>query len=445
MANFLRRSALHVLGLLVLIVGGWPRSAGAFEFAEHALLTTSALKSSCSAEHTPAHCDGAQALEAFLARESTPPTLGELTGMAGDHAVSPPSLLWRFYFDGSSGKMFSNVEFLARTPENVGQRPVPRGQFLRFVRQDLFGRQQTGPTETDWVECRNAKKKRYDGELAQVVTIDSTYLTNAVMNLTHFRAPVRPQLAYLAERDHAYCELSLDGHSFRRQCYVLSRTKPARSATAMYGALHAGALYYARLAKLAPEERDVLWSAAMFLEVYALHFLQDSVSSGHLLKEATPHPAARKNKHDDLCITGQEVAVPVAARDALGVAGPTAKLFGDGALWCAGGENGADRELTRRYAELVTSVSLNELSVAYDDERIPILPALKARTGKDKPCESDGLLNGVQPLHRAACEWWEPEPELEAKGQPEVRQKDVMRLAAFGYFRAHTLLPTPVP
>ncbi|HET8733019.1 MAG TPA: hypothetical protein VFM45_04505 [Anaeromyxobacteraceae bacterium] len=119
--------------------------------------------------------------------------------------------------------------------------------------------------------------------------IDPTYLTRAASNNAHFLDPRKPVAA----------SETLEGYVNR----ALEPDAPI-NATAVYVQWHAIALRLAAQWRVAPEAaRPDLARRALLAEGTALHFLQDSLASGHFA--ATWGDAAwQKGTHDLYCVQG---------------------------------------------------------------------------------------------------------------------------------------------
>lgn len=421
-----------------LLVMVWPATAMAFEYTEHRTASNDVVDKMCTATAGKGFvCQSRNALMAVLqsGNASAVPDFGDLVAMSGDHSVSPPSLVWRMYSNGAPGTWLK-LDVFRVIPEKVAQRPLDLDQFLAKVRSWAFTFSPTGSTEAEWQTCRDDKKAIYDGSLLKLRAVDVDYLANASANETHFRAPATNAAEELWSR-YNYC-LVENVWQYVVSCRPYDRSKPSRNAVSMYGDLHAGALHFARLAKQggAPGQ---LASASLLLEAYSLHYLQDSVSAGHLAKTSLSSKAARRAYHDRVCQQGLDVVLPREAASALRRSDTPHRIFGDGALWCIGGQHVDDRRVTAAYAELVTMTSLQELDRAFNDTQWAADADLLSALGSDKPCEPNNVQAELRPLYSAVCQWWEPAPTAPLARRPGTIQE----LYNLKYFAAFKLLPLP--
>jgi len=248
-----------------------------------------------------------------------------------------------------------------------------------------------------------------------------------------------------------------------------------------YGDLHTGALVLMRAAKKAGGRRQQeLMASSMTLELYALHFLQDSVSAGHLGGEAVHHlgyPSVflrhdsdrvasagslldapkRKTLHDKGNVDGRRVILSLEAGRALCDVGPQKKrsskeilaaakmhtLFGDGAMLCGSKED--QPWMTRELVKAVTKASLLELESAYADKLTDhVAPKVLnkpevffAKTPCNLPTPPPER-RSIHRIHGLTCQWWESNPD-----NIDEKALAIRRAVAAGYFKAVGLLPLP--
>lgn len=165
----------------------------------------------------------------------------------------------------------------------------------------------------------------------ELQTVDPSYIGRAIDNTAHFVLTRVSEVETL----HEYIE-RLVGHG-----------RPA-NATALYLHFHALALRSAVLAHDDTQQNKLAFVRAAFLnEAYALHFLQDSFSAGHLVGTPGDEPT-RNGTHDYYCRHG---IVTV-----LWGGGPVYAAHGDAFLFQA------DLERTSRAVE----ASLVQLASAFD-------------------------------------------------------------------------------
>jgi hypothetical protein len=421
-----RIEALTYVATAVAVFLANPKVSMAFEFGEHAMVTNQAISKRCatdsSARMDPV-CIGARYIMNITnAAPRAPITIGIITALAGDHSVSPPELLWRFYTTVQSDHPL--IPLTGHTiPEALLQSALPVDQIMSIA-SDSYYSLSDGLTADQWKACRGQRKSRWDNVLTNR---DHDYLRYAMANQTHFR----PSILAPAQLSDRY------EYSLRRHPHVLLH-KPARNAIAYYGDLHGGALMMARFAGLQSddEQRTAALGTAVFLEAFALHYLQDSVAAGHILVRPLPNDIERGRYHNGRNDTGVEIDIPAMARALLGSDDhPT--LLGDGSLWCreSGWKNGG---ITAAYADLLSATSLEELAKAYKDESLVMGWNPSAISSTNKLCDNQFMPDAFAPLQSTACKWWEGGPEVSI----DQRRAQINDLFRVGYYQSFRMLPS---
>jgi hypothetical protein len=167
--------------------------------------------------------------------------------LAGDHSCSPDELV-----DDTLTSVWSHA--VARVSERV--------------RLDLADARSQSNRENIWITSN-----------LLLEDVDAAYLTRAGANNAHFLLPFADQTleSYVGASSHAGAPLNAVG---------------------LYVGYHAAALRLARAIGREPEKTaGVLARRALALEAYALHFLQDMFSSGHVAG-TWGNAATRKGTHD---------------------------------------------------------------------------------------------------------------------------------------------------
>ncbi len=218
-------------------------------------------------------------------------SLADLSGLAGDHAASPPLLVWRWFDDEakSRAQRFRLFELLANTgawveaPDDAALRIPARARFLTYVRKFA---------PRHWPIVRPSDTK--------LLEFDDSYMNVILRMSSHFRPPVKDsfedELPQFLSQRHA--------------------GKPAPQAFAFYADMHLGALTFAALAKQADDPRYL--ATAVVLELAAIHYLQDAVAPGHITANAAMGPASTSLTHDRDNAEGVLVGVPLGLCEGLG-------------------------------------------------------------------------------------------------------------------------------
>lgn len=472
-------SSLAIVGALTV-----SRSALAFDFTEHAHITKLALDD-IMARHPGARarfedvrgvvasrftCDEG----AFL--EESPPTclsLVDLPALSGDHAAGPLSVKWKWFDDCVAPReQVSLVEKLPaivveiyeseQSPEQV---PVHKPDIRGFVGV------RAEKSASHWPLAASISDIRLQ-------EVDDTYTQLAERGHPHFRPRLAAATAALAAQRRGYSSRGRD------------RNKPEYEAYAWYADLHWGALRFARAARREPdaERARFLGATAIYLELIALHYVQDGVSAGHIVPDATRLANPSLNlTHDEYCQDGIDVDRPTglclawtparvdaALCDAWDrVCSPRSKvsphIVGDHQIAL----DPARGEVTLAWAVGVSSLSLDEVFRELEgDARVPesaviaelptIIAPADTRCITDPSIELDGAFQwacrsqltpddpvpgferqrtslGWQPaFYRCVSSWWDTRSSL------EDRRNELADAWDLGFFSALRYLPQPV-
>ncbi len=252
-----------------------PSEARAWLFHEHAAITERAVRDDL-AHDTDVHprfariWQTARGGQTHLCDEAAArwhgddrcTSLASLPALAGDHSCSPDDLD-RVVREPWARQVIAEAR---RTAATLEAQPVEHDMATRLdVRREIDRR---------------------------LLLIDPEFLSRAAMNFSHF------DLVRRSDDLAGYLRSTLGAHE-------------ELNATGLYVAYHAAALYEAREAATcarATENCDVprrLWRA-LILEVYALHFLEDSFAAGHVVG-TWGDSAQRSGTHDHYSQHGLDV------------------------------------------------------------------------------------------------------------------------------------------
>lgn len=257
--------------VLTLLVTAAP--ADAFIFSEHARIMKDAVD---AIRRDPQTTDAMRDVLVVNARRKVfcerPDSdcldlLYSLPALAADHSCSPKEL--RSFVDDAArpGKRKDHwitkvLEVVARTDrelEEAGDDPVARTLLRRQSNVDL----------------------QY---------ADDDYVPRATVDYSHFQLP----------RESGALSL---------EAYLRMAFSPGReaNASASYANYHVAALRVASLANAASTdaERNELWTRALVVEAFAIHFLEDSFSAGHIVGHWGSE-GVRLGTHDHYCNVGVE-------------------------------------------------------------------------------------------------------------------------------------------
>lgn len=232
-------------------------------------------------------------------------------------------------------------------------------------------------------------------------------------------------------------------------------------------------------------DRDLLLAVAMFLELNAWHYLEDSVASGHMIGDANSPDGALNNgaltaTHNEYCagsktiggvLRAVEVQVPPGLCDLVRERGWRAEvpelsaacdaeparhiLYGDHQIAEAGRVQGAlvvpkdgkketkDAILTENWAAALAAESYREVVAAAKGEDYGVLPAADplADCGGRRTCDPAytwGTDPGEVDSYECLFAWWEGDEENE-------HGREIVALFGTPAFRALRLVPVPLP
>lgn len=237
-------------------------------------------------------------------------TLADFPSLAGDHAGSPVLLKWKWLnnsFTLNTAPLIDIIssfriakEFNCISSETTTSKPPEIKKFAELVYNSSIG--------------DPASNK-------DLTTYDSNYANSAAHNCNHFRktgVSKEDELITLSLKSYQY-NTSTKLNFIRRlisfnfgEINPRVREKPYFYASAWYAQLHSAAL------ELAATEGEYNLAAAWLFETFALHFLQDGVSSGHI---NTPSEGGlsvltkTKTIHDKKSSEGIEVSIENACRE----------------------------------------------------------------------------------------------------------------------------------
>lgn len=415
--------------------------ANAFDYSEHARITTLAIgEARAQANYTnkvemlfasltdvlnrPAGvsdrpdgqvpgvlCPG---LEMFAESPARCFALGDVVALAGDHSSSPEILKWR-WFNQCITPRHSLVHAVGSGLANLGKRGTQPELRMSTAVADIPMFRRVA-RESSLANLGRVPQMN-DAEIAS--KYDSNYVSLAESNNNHFRRPVSnstPGGALTVLRRES-------GDRFMGRL----PNRPALDAIAWYSDLHQGAIEYVRNAAGQPAgQRRFLLGMASLFELYALHFLEDSASAGHLVVDANEVSNGTKNRtHDDFCKMGVEVIVPPTVCAKLPTSDPKSrygelaricqsgnvmKLYGDHSLF--------DRpdlaRATLQYATLLAAESIKELVDEIDAGNVPKVELAKCLTSMSTQSPSPKWTadNGAcevddAAVYRCADAWWE--------------------------------------
>lgn len=316
--------------------------------------------------------------------------VSDIPALAGDNSANVMTLKWRWFNDAlrpqdqRSGFAvgLSLVAGLARKdhgPDTTALGPPEVSGFLQYVRRHQSRSWPTVPScrEGDWDPTKGqanlAACAADDTAVSDFdfMRYDSDYGTLSERGRPHFR----PATCAWSSRPNASEPAFFEAPRY-------SDTAPGLNAFAWYADYHVGAAAlqaYARtIAACRPDESNAWLGAAVVLELYALHFIEDAVASGHMQANAEEATNAQLNAiHGAANLDGVVVRCPnldqldphnslKALRDACSAGERTTRVHGDHFLVRQGLANPGAR-VTFEWAAALVERSLRNLYEAPSD------------------------------------------------------------------------------
>lgn len=432
----------------------FPTWASAFYYEEHKLITQEALdivaKSGGLMIDQELIKRGIKS--SYLCKDLLDPapgqcfTLADLPALAGDHAGSPLLMQWKWLDrDGIDGSHSIVLDGLALMKV--------------FFEEDCTSSETTiskVPNRLEFSESAhtypNAQKFATNGSLSDA---DNNYARSAGHNCNHFRinhfgnirsASLETDIFYIFDKPK-FIPHFVAKHFESAQSNIRHRERPALTANAWYAQLHAAAL------ELASYRTETHNAAAWLFETFALHFVQDGISAGHIDTPADGGGSVifvTKPNHDTHSENGIKVSFDAACKklatlppaigsEFVALKKSCAKVPYEGNLFGDKNMEKDDTGLTKDLAVFMTYVSLKEFGDAMKN-RTPLLPDQNPEGNfKSDPFWTyDSIRN--QELAKKLFSWWESGGRSE-KSSP-------MKLAAEKYFddgKLEALFLWPIP
>lgn len=377
-------------------------------------------------------------------------TLADLPALAGDHAGSPTLMKWKWFNDDFKPNYISPITDFVRSFRVVGE-------------SDCFSSETTISKIPKREEFATLMHRASDGSLIadnfSIAKLDSNYVNSAAHNCNHFRnsnivEPVELEeistSSYITDIWHTprFIPNFLTEIFTSLQSENRSRGKPGLEASAWYSQFHASAI------EIASYEGDTSLAAAWIFETFSLHFLQDGVSSGHII---TPSDGGlsvittTKKTHDELSENGLNVSVHSACTSLINMSQELksefsslnqvcestsfeTKIYGDGELV-------SDKsKVTKELAIYLSYISLKEFSEAITNKK-PLLPEQKPLDNykKDPHWTFKALPN--QELYKVLFSWWESGGSIESNSPMSLAAKKYFEV---GKIKAVSLWPIAI-
>ncbi len=337
----------------------------------------------------------------------------DIPALAGDNSANPMTLKWRWFNDAlvpqdqrsSFAIGVSLVAGLARKdhgPDTTALGPPEVSGFLQYVRRHQSRRWPTVPScrEGDWdptigqanlIACAAGDTAVSDFDFMRY---DSDYGTLSERGRPHFR----PATCAWSSRPRAGAPAFFEAPRY-------SDTAPGLNAFAWYADYHVGAAamqaYSRTIATCRPEESKAWLGAAVVFELYALHFIEDAVASGHMQANAEAATNAQLNAiHEAANVDGVVVRCPNieqfdpdkslhALHEACANGERTIRVHGDHVLVRQGLANPGAR-VTFEWAALLVAKSLRNLyELPSDGDLARALSNLKTADGARTVVEID--------------------------------------------------------
>jgi hypothetical protein len=245
----------------------------------------------------------------------------DIPALAGDHSSNVMTLKWRWFNDAIAAQepaaaieiSLQALSGLAKqndAPDTVNLVPPDISGFLRFVRRHqsrswpvLLGCQEGNWSpefgQRNMVACASSDTTPSDTEFLRY---DSSYGALALRGLAHFRPATCRWDSAPTTKGHKFFASS-------RQ----SDTSPGLNAFAWYADHHTGAAAMLTLAATETNnaKANSITGAALILEFYGLHFLEDAIAAGHMQGNASRSTNIQLNAiHDMANLNGVVVKCP---------------------------------------------------------------------------------------------------------------------------------------
>ncbi|EAW30204.1 hypothetical protein GP2143_01635 [marine gamma proteobacterium HTCC2143] len=374
-------------------------------------------------------------------------TLADLPALAGDHAGSPMLMQWKWFNDKRDPYTIVRVaDYLAS---------------IRIIAEDECYSSETTiskvPNRIDFAALMHASPDASSfGEDLEISKSDSNYARSAAHNCNHFRnGNAKSPEEIMTDSGKSYTTdiwsksklipYFVTEYFESLQSENRVREKPNLEAGAWYAQLHASAL------ELASYPDATSQAAAWLFETYALHFLQDGVSAGHV---ATPSDGGlsvllvTKKVHDEFSKNGLDVVFDNACNELTNLPQGVAKNFPDLEVACkkspVGGVIYGDKQLvakksglTKDLAIFLSYISLKEFGQAVALQK-PLLPPqiIEANYQRDPHWTFQGMDN--EDLAKKLFVWWESAGRKDPSSPMEMAAVEYYKV---GKIKAITLWP----
>lgn len=365
-------------------------------------------------------------------------TLSDFPAIAGDHAASPLLTKWKWLNEqGIDSKVIRLFDYIAITKaitqSSCTSSETTRSRIPKVVKFSKLVH-----------EYQVNGKLAKDDELAK---FDQNYIRSAGHNCNHFRKPnSQSSDDWFNESSQVYASTisKRTGLRFWVDKNERIRLKPKLVASAWYAQLHASAL------ELASSKYESDIAAAWLFETFALHFLQDGSTAGHILAPTEGGSGPKtKSIHDKYSKEGllvsiaaacnylnnehetQVVALPLLVNSCAGEQN-IVRIYGDESL---------DKSpITKELAAFLSYVSLLEFGEALR-LKTPLMqpPVLEEPLTNDPHWTYDWSTGADRELYKAMFRWWESAGQETVSNSP--MQEATLLHINHGNMKALTLWP----
>jgi hypothetical protein len=378
-------------------------------------------------------------------------TLADLPALSGDHAGSPMLMQWRWFNDNRDPGLTVKFEDYIASARIIADRGCQSSETTNSKipnREGFFKVMHRSPDAMSF------------GETSEVTSNDPSYVRSAAHNCNHFRDPRElSSEQYKLEVTGSYStdiwttRFFLPNFASKFLTVLRAnervRFKPKLEAGAWYAQLHATALELASID--GPENLAAAW----LFESFALHFLQDGTSAGHIVTPNNGGLSVLKTKkiHDKYSEKGIKVSIEqickslkevypqlknefVKLSKACNETNQTTTIFGDRNLVLS-----AEKTPSKDIAVFLTLVSLHEFGNAIK-LKTPLMDEQKTATDYelDPHWTYQGQGNGK--LAETMFAWWESGGKNNIQTSP-MSEAAVKHIKA-GNIAAFALWPKPV-